>query len=60
MICQYPNLQIGKIELLGYHTLGVSKYEQLGLPYTLRETKALSADRLAELQLEIERLTSLK
>ncbi len=50
MVRQYPGLKVDRIELLGYHTLGVSKYEQLGLPYALHEVPPLSADRLAELQ----------
>ena len=47
----YPGLIIERIELLGYHTLGVSKYSQLGLPYALQDLPPLPADRLAELQI---------
>lgn len=40
----YPTVE--KVELLPYHTLGAHKYEQLGLPYKLKGTPALPADRL--------------
>lgn len=39
-----------KYELLGYHTLGVSKYEKLGLPYLLSGVPSMEADRLSDLQ----------
>ncbi|NCA99130.1 MAG: pyruvate formate lyase-activating protein [Clostridia bacterium] len=51
---RFPRLQIGKIELLPYHTLGVSKYKQLGIPYPLAEIGALPAEKLAELQQEVD------
>lgn len=34
-----PNVQ--RVELLPYHTLGVHKYERLGLPYSLADTPAM-------------------
>ena len=37
-------------ELLGYHTLGVSKYEKLGLDYALKGIQALDPEKLDELQ----------
>ena len=39
-----------KYELLGFHTLGFSKYETLGIQNPLAETSALAEGRLAELQ----------
>ena len=38
---------IKKVELLGYHLMGVSKYEELGMEYALKDTQSLSADQLA-------------
>jgi len=38
---------IKKIELLPYHTMGIDKYEQMGLDYKLKEIEPLSAERLA-------------
>ncbi len=37
---------IQRIDVLPYHTLGVYKYENLGLEYLLRDTEAPSNDRL--------------
>lgn len=37
----YPNIE--KIELLPYHTLGVSKYEALTISYPLKHIKAMDA-----------------
>ena len=39
-----------KVELLPYHTLGVSKYEKLGIPYSLKGVEALSKEKLEELK----------
>lgn len=41
---------VKKIELIPYHTLGVSKYEKLGIPYKLAGIEALSHDKLEELK----------
>lgn len=37
---------IEKVELLPYHTLGVNKYEKLGIPYNLDGVEAMEKDRL--------------
>lgn len=41
---------VEKIELLPYHTLGVQKYTQLGIPYRLKDTDEMDRDELAELE----------
>lgn len=38
-----------KIELLPYHTMGVAKWQKLGLEYPLQGVKPLSAEKLEEL-----------
>ena len=38
--------QIGRVELLPYHTLGVHKYEALGWDYKLKETKENTLEQL--------------
>lgn len=40
---------VKRVELLPYHTMGIAKYEKLGIPYPLKETKALTQEKLAEL-----------
>lgn len=45
-----PYTVIEKIELLPYHTMGVEKYQQLGIDYPLQGIDALSAERLANAQ----------
>lgn len=41
---------VEKVELLPYHTLGVSKYENMGIEYKLKNTSPLSKDKLEELK----------
>lgn len=41
-----PYSCIEKVELLPYHSMGVHKYEQLGLEYQLSNTLPLSAERI--------------
>ena len=44
-----PLKNIKKVELLPYHLLGVSKYEQLNIPYKLKDTPAMSKEKCDEL-----------
>lgn len=37
---------IEKVELLAYHIMGTYKYEELGIPYPLKDTLPLSEERL--------------
>lgn len=39
---------IRRVEVLPYHSLGVMKWDQLGIPYTLRETKGPSKELVAK------------
>lgn len=39
---------VQKIEVLPYHSLGEYKWEQLGIPYTLKGTKSPSQDRVRQ------------
>lgn len=39
---------IKKVELLPYHTLGVAKYQTMGIPYSLEGVEPLKADELTE------------
>lgn len=41
---------VERIDLLGYHTLGVHKWEELGIPYTIGDIKPPSPERVADLQ----------
>ena len=36
-----------KVEILPYHTLGKSKYEKLGIPYSLEGVKSPTAEEVA-------------
>ena len=49
----YSFNNIEKVELLPYHTMGVSKYESLNMPYPLKGIEDMSAERIKELQEEI-------
>lgn len=49
----YSFNNIEKVELLPYHTMGVSKYESLNMPYPLKGTEDMSTERIKELQEEI-------
>ncbi|PRR80076.1 Pyruvate formate-lyase-activating enzyme [Clostridium liquoris] len=41
---------VEKVQLLPYHTLGVSKYEKLNIPYRLKHTEAMDEEKLNNLQ----------
>lgn len=41
---------IEKIELLGYHSMAVKKYEKLGMEYRLKDMKPMDKTRLQELK----------
>lgn len=45
-----PYTVIQKIEWLPYHTMGVFKYEELGLDYPLKGIEPLSAERIREIR----------
>jgi pyruvate formate lyase activating enzyme len=41
---------VEKVELLPYHTLGVEKYDELGIDYPLKDIEAISATTVSEWQ----------
>ena len=43
-----PNVE--KVELLPYHTMGVAKYSELGLPYRLQGVAEMDKDKCKELE----------
>lgn len=45
-----PYTVIQKIEWLPYHTMGMFKYEELGLDYPLKGVEPLSAERIREIR----------
>lgn len=51
---RYPDLNIEKVELLPYHTLGTRKYEQLGIAYPLANLSPLPAAQLTQLQQQMD------
>ncbi|MBW9150689.1 pyruvate formate-lyase-activating protein [Clostridium estertheticum] len=55
---EVPNLD--KVELLSYHVLGVSKYEELSIPYKLKGVDAMDKDKTKKLQTLIDSLLNIK
>jgi len=55
---EVPNLD--KVELLSYHVLGVSKYDELSIPYKLKGIDAMDKDKTKELQALIDSLLNIK
>jgi len=55
---EVPNLD--KVELLSYHVLGVSKYEELSIPYKLKGIDAMDKDKTKELQTLMDNLLDIK
>ncbi len=49
-LIQETGIKIEKLELLGYHNLGIEKYQKLNLVYKLRNTPSLAPERLVILQ----------
>ena len=43
-----PNVE--RIELLPYHSMGVSKYKELGIKYRLEDTPDMDKERCKELE----------
>ena len=41
---------VQKVEVLPYHTLGTFKWEQLGIPYSLKDTPTPTAEQIAKAQ----------
>lgn len=39
---------VERVEVLPYHTLGIFKWDELGIPYTLRDTEPPSPERVAQ------------
>lgn len=55
---EVPNLD--KVELLSYHVLGVSKYDELSIPYKLKGIDAMDKDKTKKLQALIDSLLNIK
>lgn len=55
---EVPNLD--KVELLPYHVLGISKYEDLSIPYKLKGVEPMDKDKNKELQILIDKLLNIK
>jgi pyruvate formate lyase activating enzyme len=54
-----PLSNIEKVELLPYHTMGVSKYKELGIDYSLIDTKAMNIEKVKALQEKLNKLLNL-
>lgn len=48
MIGQFKNVE--RVELLPYHTLGVSKYEAMNIPYRLRGVKHMCKEKMKRIE----------
>ncbi|MBU3191568.1 pyruvate formate lyase-activating protein [Clostridium bowmanii] len=48
--------RVDKVQLLPYHVLGVSKYEELGIPYKLKGVEPMDKEKIKQLQLLIDNL----
>jgi len=55
---EVPN--VDKVQLLPYHVLGVSKYEDLSIPYKLKGVEAMDKDKTNELQALLDNLLEIK
>ena len=57
-LAQFVNTlhNVQKVELLGYHTLGVDKYKQQNIAYPLQGTPSLEEKEKQELQLYLQAL----
>lgn len=45
-IAKIPNNAVKKVEILPYHTLGVRKYHEMGIPYKLEKIEPPTAERV--------------
>jgi pyruvate formate lyase activating enzyme len=52
-----PLKNIEKVELLPYHRMAISKYEKLGIEYSLKNTEAMSLDKIKILQDKLNEIT---
>ncbi len=46
---------VEKVEVLPYHSLALAKYQQMGIDYTLKDTKSPSPERIANAKMILER-----
>jgi pyruvate formate lyase activating enzyme len=54
-----PLSNILKVELLSYHTMGVSKYKELGIDYSLIDTKPMGIDKTKKFQEKLNKLLNI-
>ena len=55
---EVPN--VDNVQLLSYHVLGVSKYNDLGIPYKLKGVEPMDKDKTKELQIYLDDLLNNK